>query len=108
MSEGHTGAEAHCSGTGTCGGHGSCGGSAGCGTVHVPVLDARTIDPAIRQSAIFGVLIGLPPGGAVTIVSDQDPQPIAALMQERLPGAFEIDADRAGEAEWRVGFSRIG
>lgn len=108
MSEGHAGDETHCSGAGGCAGHGSCGGSGSCGNGHVPVLDARTIDPVIRQSAIFGVLIGLAPGAAVTIVSDQDPQPIAALMQERLPGSFEIDLDRAGEAEWRVGFARLG
>lgn len=97
-------------GSGTCGGSGSCGGHGSCGShaPHTPVLDARLIDPVIRQSAIFGVLIGMPTGGAVTIVSDQDPTPISDLIRDRLPGSFEVTSERLGEQEWRVDFARAG
>ena len=52
-------------------------------------LDARLIDPVIRQSAIFGVLVGLPPAGTVTIVTHENPAPIADLLHERLPGEYD-------------------
>ena len=58
-----------CDGHGGCGGHGG-GGCGGHGATEPPILDARVIDPLIRQSAIFGVLVGLPPTGKVTIVTD--------------------------------------
>lgn len=91
-----------------CDGHGGCGSGGGCGghDVAIPELDARTIDPLIRQSAIFGVLVGLPPQGAVTIVAPNDPGPIVALLEERLPGEYGVSTAQGGEQEWRVTFVR--
>ncbi len=92
-----------------CDGHGGCGGNGGCGghgAPYVPVLDARQIDPAIRQSAIFGVLVGLPPAQAVTVITEQDPAPIAELLHERLPGEYEVATQQAEEA-YEVTFARI-
>lgn len=91
-----------------CGGHGG-GGCGGCGCGghgRTPELDARTIDPAIRQSAIFGVLMGLPPQGSVTIVAPHDPSPLAQLLSERLPGEYGVEVDRVADDEWRATFSR--
>jgi uncharacterized protein (DUF2249 family) len=91
-----------------CDGHGGCGGGGSCGghEVQIPELDARTIDPLIRQSAIFGVLMGLPPGAAVTIVAPTDPAPIVGLLEERLPGEYGVSAGQGGSQEWRVTFIR--
>ena len=93
-----------------CNGQGGCGGAGGCGShaapPRVPVLDARTIDPLIRQAAIFGVLVGLPPNQAVTIVTDADPTPMAALLEERLPGEYAVEAVKTDDDEWRFTVAR--
>lgn len=91
-----------------CDGHGGCGGNSGCGSHEavIPELDARTIHPMIRQSAIFGVLVGLPPQAAVTIVAPNDPGPIVALLEERLPGEYAVTTAQGGAQEWRVTFIR--
>ncbi len=95
-----------------CNGHGGCGGSdgGGCGdhdTQTTPLLDARTLDPRIRQSAIFGVLMGLPPGEAVTVVTLGDPTPIAELLNERLPGQYEATAAEMEGDVFLVTFERL-
>lgn len=90
-----------------CDGHGGCGSGAGCGhDLVIPELDARIIHPLIRQSAIFGVLVGLPPQAAVTIVAPNDPGPIVALLEERLPGEYAVSTTQGGQQEWRVTFVR--
>lgn len=112
MSEQSTPDQAGCGGhghdeatsSGGCGG-GGCGGMCGGGT-YVPELDARVIDPVIRQSAIFGVLMGLPPAGSVKIVAVSDPTPIAELLASRLPGEYEVQVDEIDEHEWHATFSR--
>lgn len=87
---------------------GGCGGACGCGghSARTPVLDARTIDPQIRQSAIFGVLVGMPPRGSVVVVSDVDPAPIAQLLQDRLPGEYAVDAEVLDDGSHVVTFRR--
>lgn len=92
-----------------CGSHdgGGCGGCGGaCGGPYVPELDARTLDPMIRQSAIFGVLMGLPAQGVVRVVVNSDPSGIADLLEERLPGQYTADVDTVSEDEYRVLFAR--
>ncbi|MBW3084002.1 hypothetical protein KEM60_00185 [Austwickia sp. TVS 96-490-7B] len=97
-----------------CDGQGGCGSGGGCGghTVqYVPLLDARTIDPVIRQSAIFGVLIGLPSQESVVVVTDQDPEPVADLLAEQLPGEYtvvteSVDEDELQGVSYRVRFIR--
>lgn len=91
-------------GQGGCG-NGGCGG--GCGGAYVPELDARALDPMIRQSAVFGVLMGLPPAGSVLVVTNTDPSSIATLLEERLPGQYSADVDAVSEDEYRVVFSRV-
>ncbi|MEP7161509.1 MAG: DUF2249 domain-containing protein [Dermatophilaceae bacterium] len=95
-----------------CNGHGGCGGGdegGGCdhGTQTTPLLDARTLDSRIRQSAIFGVLMGLPPGEAVTVVTPGDPTPIAELLNERLPGQYEATAAEMEGDIFLVTFERL-
>ncbi len=92
-----------------CDGHGGCGGQSGCGSHEqtTPLFDARSIDPRIRQSAIFGVLMGLPPGEAVTVVTPGDPTPIADLLNERLPGQYEATAAELEDGIFLVTFERL-
>jgi len=87
------------------GGCGGCGGA--CGGPYVPELDARELDPVIRQSAIFGVLMGLPSQGLVRVVVNSDPSGIADLLEERLPGQYSADVDPVSEDEYRVLFARV-
>lgn len=94
-----------CDGHGGCGGHGG-GGCGGHAPAHTPTLDARLIDPVIRQSAIFGVLVGLPPAAAVTIVTQENPAPIAELLHERLPGEYQVSTEPSDDDSFRVTFSR--
>lgn len=105
----HSCADSHApSAAGGCNGHGGCGSGGGCGGHEpvVPELDARTIHPEIRQSAIFGVLVGLPPEAAVTIVAPNDPSPIVAMLQERLPGEYAVTTTQGAAQEWRATFVR--
>lgn len=92
-----------------CDGHGGCGGNGGCGghSSLVPELDARLIDPVIRQSAIFGVLVGLRPAQAVTVLTDQDPTPVVEFLHERLPGEYEVAIDPVAEDAYRATFARM-
>lgn len=89
-----------------CGGGCACG-SGGCGQgARTPELDARVIDPAIRQAAVFGVLIGQPPGGRVVIVTDSRPDLVLTLLEGQFAGQYDIEVAEAGEGEWRSTFVR--
>ncbi|GAB98250.1 uncharacterized protein (DUF2249 family) [Kineosphaera limosa] len=73
----------------------------------MPELDARAIDPQIRQAAVFGVLIGLPPGNAATIVTDESPDLVLSLIGGQFAGQYAIEADRPADDEWRTTFTRL-
>jgi len=94
-------------GGGGCGG-GGCGcGAGGCGgNARVPELDARPIDPQIRQAAIFGVLIGLPPGSAATVLTDESPELVMTLIEGQFAGQYDIACEQQGEDLWRTTFTR--
>ena len=91
-------------------GCGSCGcGAGGCGSgARVPELDARVIDPAIRQAAIFGVLIGLPPGSGATIVTDAAPDLVLSLIEGQFSGQYAVETAHPAPEEWRTTFTRLG
>lgn len=90
-------------------GCGSCGcGAGGCGSnARVPELDARTIDPQIRQSAVFGVLIGLPPGGGATVVTDAAPELVLTLIEAQFAGQYTVESAQLAPDEWRTTFTRV-
>jgi uncharacterized protein (DUF2249 family) len=86
---------------------GGCGGNCACNSAPAtPVLDARSIEPSIRQSAIFGVLVGMPPHASVVIVAPQDPAPIVDLLESRLPGEYSVAGEKVSDDEFRVTFTR--
>ena len=93
----------------TSGGCGSCtcgSGGGGCGGGRVPELDARTIDSAIRNAAIFGVLVGLAPSASAAIVTEEKPELVLMLIEEQLPGQYEVDITEAEPGHWRTKFVR--
>jgi uncharacterized protein (DUF2249 family) len=87
-----------------CGGHTcSCGEVDGPG---YPELDARTIPHAIRHATIFGALDAVPADGGLVLVAPHDPLPLLAQVEQRSPGAFQVDYLERGPEAWRLSFVR--
>jgi uncharacterized protein (DUF2249 family)/iron-sulfur cluster repair protein YtfE (RIC family) len=89
-----------------CGGH-----SCSCGEVDAPgypELDARAVPHAIRHATIFGALDAVQPGGGLVLVAPHDPLPLIAQVEQRAPGAFEVDYLERGPEAWRLAFVRSG
>ena len=85
------------------------GGCAGhectCGEVdgpELPELDARTIPHAIRHATIFGALDGVSRGQGLVLVASHDPLPLLAQLEQRSPGAFDVDYLDRGPDAWRL------
>lgn len=92
-------------------GCGSCGcGAGGCGGApsRVPEFDARGVDPMIRQSAVFGVLIGLTPGAGATVVTADSPDLVRTLIEGQFAGQYRVEGGQVDEQEWRTTFTRLG
>ena len=87
-----------------CGGH-----SCSCGEVDpegFPELDARAVPHAIRHATIFGALDAVRPGGGLVLVAPHDPLPLLAQIEQRSPGAFEVEYLERGPEAWRLAFVR--
>lgn len=85
------------------------GHACGCGEVDPaghPELDARTIPHAIRHATIFGALEGVRPGKGLILVAPHDPLPLLEQLEQREPGAFEIDYLERGPGTWRLAILR--
>ena len=65
------------------------------------------VDPLIRQSAVFGVLIGLTPGAGATVVMGEAPDLVRTLIEGQFAGQYRIEADQVDEQEWRTTFTRL-
>lgn len=90
-----------------CGGCGCGAGGCGDGPARVPEFDARPVDPLIRQSAVFGVLIGLPAGSGATVITDESPELVRTLIEGQFVGQYRIEGGRVEDQEWRTTFTRI-
>ena len=85
------------------------GHSCSCGEVDAdgyPELDARAVPHAIRHATIFGALDAVRPGGGLVLVAPHDPLPLLAQVEQRAPGAFEVDYLERGPEAWRLAFVR--
>jgi len=71
-----------------------------------PELDACAIPHAIRHATIFGALDTLQPGRSLTLLAPHDPVPLLAQLEQRNPGAFEVEYLRRGPDVWRLRFLR--
>lgn len=71
-----------------------------------PVLDARTIPPAIRHAAIFGALDSLTNGAALVLVAPHDPVPLLAQARARYGEGLEIEYVQQGPDAWHVRLRR--
>ena len=89
---------------GGCAGHEcTCGEADG---PELPELDARTVPHAIRHATIFGALDGVSPGQGLVLVAPHDPLPLLAQLEQRSPGAFDVDYLDRGPDAWRLQFRR--
>ena len=87
-----------------CGGH-----TCTCGEVDgadYPELDARAVPHAIRHATIFGALDSVRPGEGMVLVAPHDPLPLLAQIEQRSPGAFDVDYLERGPDAWRLAFVR--
>ena len=85
------------------------GHSCGCGEVdgpELPELDARAVPHAIRHATIFGALDSVRPGEGMVLVAPHDPLPLLAQIEQRSPGAFDVDYLERGPDAWRLAFVR--
>ncbi|WP_325049862.1 DUF2249 domain-containing protein [Nocardioides sediminis] len=73
-----------------------------------PELDARTVPHAIRHATIFGALDAVRPGTGLVLVAPHDPLPLLAQLEQRDPGAFDVDYLDRGPDAWRLLLVRRG
>lgn len=95
--------------TGQPSGCGGAGHSCTCGETdgpEYPELDARTIPHAIRHATIFGALDGVRAGSGMVLVAPHDPLPLLAQLEQRAPGAFDVDYLQRGPEAWRLSLVR--
>ena len=81
------------------------GHSCGChadDATQLPELDARVIPHALRRAMILGALDGLAPGNGLVLVAPHDPLPLLAQLEQRAPGAFDVDYLVRGPDAWRL------
>jgi uncharacterized protein (DUF2249 family) len=71
-----------------------------------PVLDARTIPPAIRHAAIFGALDSLAGGSALVLVAPHDPRPMLDQAFDRYGEALSVEYLERGPEAWRIRLQR--
>jgi uncharacterized protein (DUF2249 family) len=93
------------------GGCGSEGHACGCSEPEAPgypELDARTIPHAIRHATIFGALDAVRAGDGLVLLAPHDPLPLLGQLEQRAPGAFEVDYLERGPETWRLSLVRQG
>lgn len=73
-----------------------------------PELDARAIPHAIRHATIFGALDAVRPGRGLVLVAPHDPAPLLAQLEQRHPGAFDVEYLARGPEAWRLLLVRRG
>jgi len=89
--------------------HEAPGHACGCSEVEpagLPELDARTIPHAIRHATIFGALDGVRAGAGLVLVAPHDPLPLLAQLEQRAPGAFDVEYLERGPDAWRLAIVR--
>ena len=67
-----------------------------------PTVDLRTIAPHERHSLVFTTFMALPPGAAMELINDHNPQPLRGQFDSGLYGAFNWAALENGPEQWRV------
>lgn len=65
-------------------------------------LDVRALPHAQRHQTIFALVGRLPPGRALVIVNDHDPQPLRYQLNALFPGEFSWEYLEEGPDVWRV------
>lgn len=69
------------------------------------ILDARSIEPALRHTTIFATYTGLAPGASFVLLNDHDPKSLYYHFAAEHQGAFTWDYLERGQSTFRI---RIG
>jgi len=68
----------------------------------VIVVDVGIIDPDERHSMVFDTFAALPPGKALELVSDHDPEPLLEEFAAEQQGRFSWRCGKDSTDLWRV------
>lgn len=71
-------------------------------TTATPTVDLRTVAPRERHSLVFSTFKALPPGAAMELINDHNPQPLHGQFESGLYGAFHWTPLEDGPQQWRV------
>lgn len=68
----------------------------------VIVVDIDTVDPHDRHSMVFNTFARLPPGQALELVSDHNPEPLLEEFVAELPDEFWWQGEKGSLDLWRM------
>jgi CRP/FNR family transcriptional regulator, cyclic AMP receptor protein len=69
-------------------------------------LDLRTVPVWERPAKVFDVFDALPPGGSVTLVTDNEPRGLATRIEQGRRHQVILDPRRVGTSEWVIHITR--
>ena len=72
-----------------------------------PFIDVRLIAPPERHATVFAAFEALAAGECLDLLSDHEPLPLRAQLQQRWPGQFSWNVLQAGPAQWRTRLGRV-
>ena len=72
-----------------------------------PTVDARTLEPRLRDAHILSSFAALEEGQGIELVDDHDLGPLYARFQAQWPDRFAWNALEEGPAVWRVAITRV-
>jgi uncharacterized protein (DUF2249 family) len=67
-----------------------------------PSVDLRNIAPRERHALVFSTFKSLPPGAAMELINDHNPQPLLGQFESGLYGGFSWTVVESGPEQWRV------
>ncbi|HEY5340374.1 MAG TPA: DUF2249 domain-containing protein [Candidatus Aquilonibacter sp.] len=69
-------------------------------------LDLRKLPVWERPAKVFDVFDALPPGGSLTLVTDNEPRGLASRIEEGRRHQLILDPRRVGDGEWVIHITR--
>lgn len=69
-------------------------------------LDLRRVPIPERAAKVFAVLDSLPPGGTVTVVTDNEPRGLTSRIEQERKNQAVFDPLRIGSSEWLISVRR--
>lgn len=70
-------------------------------------IDLRRVPPLDRHRLIFQSFESLPPGDAMELINNHEPEPLYFMFRKEHPGRFDWQVLVAGPARWHVRVTRL-